>query len=53
MLILVIAFVCLQDAPPRINLDEIEKGAGGWPIDKAVSPSSMLVDYVRAYAKNP
>jgi hypothetical protein len=24
---------------------------GGWPIDKAVSPSYMYVDYVRAYAK--
>ena len=23
---------------------------GGWPIDKAVSPSHMYVDYVRAYA---
>jgi hypothetical protein len=26
---------------------------GGWPIDKAVSPSYMYVDYVRAYAKRP
>ncbi|MBV8879028.1 MAG: glycoside hydrolase family 16 protein [Planctomycetaceae bacterium] len=24
---------------------------GGWPIDKAISPSYMYVDYVRAYAK--
>jgi hypothetical protein len=24
---------------------------GGWPIDKAVSPSYMYVDYVRAYAR--
>ncbi len=24
---------------------------GGWPIDKAVNPSYMYVDYVRAYAK--
>lgn len=24
---------------------------GGWPIDQAVSPSYMYVDYVRAYAK--
>jgi hypothetical protein len=24
---------------------------GGWPIDEAVSPSYMYVDYVRAYAK--
>ena len=24
---------------------------GGWPIDKALSPSYMYVDYVRAYAK--
>ena len=24
---------------------------GGWPIDRAVSPSYMYVDYVRAYAK--
>jgi hypothetical protein len=26
---------------------------GGWPIDKAVSPSYMYVDYVKAYAKRP
>ncbi|OHB68925.1 MAG: hypothetical protein A2V70_04180 [Planctomycetes bacterium RBG_13_63_9] len=26
---------------------------GGWPIDKAVSPSYMFVDYVRAYTKRP
>ncbi len=26
---------------------------GGWPIDQAVSPSYMYVDYVRAYAKRP
>ena len=26
---------------------------GGWPIDKAVSPSFMYVDYVRAYARRP
>ena len=26
---------------------------GGWPIDEAVSPSFMEVDYVRAYAKSP
>ena len=26
---------------------------GGWPIDKAVSPSYMYVDHVRAYAKRP
>jgi beta-glucanase (GH16 family) len=24
---------------------------GGWPIDKAPSPSYMYVDYVRAYAR--
>jgi len=24
---------------------------GGWPIDRAVSPSYMYVDYVRAYAR--
>ncbi len=24
---------------------------GGWPIDKAISPSYMYVDYVRAYAR--
>ena len=24
---------------------------GGWPIDKAVSPSNMDVEYVRVYAK--
>ncbi len=24
---------------------------GGWPIDKAVSPSTLYVDYVRAYAR--
>jgi hypothetical protein len=32
---------------------EAAKKAGGWPIDKAVSPSYMYVDYVRAYAKRP
>ena len=26
---------------------------GGWPIDEAVSPSYMYVDYVRAYARRP
>jgi beta-glucanase (GH16 family) len=26
---------------------------GGWPIDKAISPSYMYVDYVRAYARKP
>lgn len=26
---------------------------GGWPIDKATSPSFMLVDYVRAYQRAP
>ena len=26
---------------------------GGWPIDQAVSPSYMYVDYVRAYARRP
>jgi hypothetical protein len=26
---------------------------GGWPIHEAVSPSYMVVDYVRAYAKRP
>ncbi len=25
---------------------------GGWPVEAASSPSQMLVDYVRAYAKN-
>jgi len=24
---------------------------GGWPIDKAINPSSMFVDYVRVYAR--
>jgi hypothetical protein len=26
---------------------------GGWPIDKAVSPSYMYVDYVKAYSRKP
>ena len=26
---------------------------GGWPIDQAVSPSYMVVDYLRAHAKRP
>ena len=26
---------------------------GGWPIDKAPSPSFMWVDHVRAYARGP
>ncbi len=26
---------------------------GGWPIDKAASPSYLYVDRVRVYAKRP
>ena len=35
---------------PLYMLVDLAMG-GGWPIDKAVSPSYMYVDYVRAYAK--
>lgn len=35
---------------PLYMLVDLAMG-GGWPIDKAVSPSYMCVDHVRAYAK--
>jgi len=35
---------------PLYMLVDLAMG-GGWPINKAVSPSHMYVDYVRAYAK--
>jgi hypothetical protein len=39
-----------QDKVPLYMLVNLAMGSG-WPIDKAVSPSYMYVDYVRAYAK--
>jgi hypothetical protein len=44
-----------QKTPPEFKVPlyimvDLAMG-GGWPIDKAVSPSIMEVDYVRAYAR--